>query len=167
MNPQHLHPDVVVPGRALALQAQAGLGRVGGVGADQVEDDLLEQREVLRRVVLADHGAVLTEAHVKHPVEPVLDGLITNDKFCVTRFVRLTLTSPRHDWRRQGTAQHAACPSAESVLCGGGHETPMADSPADEAVAGRSAAVGSSLPAVAGMEPVSGGASASTGKGEG
>jgi len=74
MNSQHLHSDVVIPGGALALQAQAGLDRVGGVGADQVEDDLLQQREVLRRVVLAHHAGILAEAHVQHPVQPVLNA---------------------------------------------------------------------------------------------
>ena len=74
MNPEHFHTDIVIPDRPLALESQARLGSVGLVRTDQVQHDLLEQREVLRCVVLADHAVVLAEADVEHPVKLVLDG---------------------------------------------------------------------------------------------
>ena len=74
MNPQHFHTDIVIPGRPLALEPQARLGGVGLVRTNQVQHDLLEQREVLRCVVLADHAVVLAEADIEHPVKLVLDG---------------------------------------------------------------------------------------------
>ena len=74
MNSQHFHTDIVIPGRPLALESQARLGGVGFVRTNQVHHDLLEQREVLRCVVLADHAVVLAEADVEHPVKLVLDG---------------------------------------------------------------------------------------------
>src|SRR5690606_42128287 len=42
--------------------------------SNQVQHDRLEQREVLRRVVLADHAVIFTEADVEHPVKSVFDG---------------------------------------------------------------------------------------------
>lgn len=63
MNPQHFHTDTVIPSRPLALEPKARLGGIGLVRADEVEHDLLEQREVLRRVVLVHHGAALAGAH--------------------------------------------------------------------------------------------------------
>ena len=74
MNPEHFHTDIVIPGRPFALESQARLGGVGFVRTDQVQHDLLEQGEVLRGVVFADHAVVLAEADVEHPVQAVLDG---------------------------------------------------------------------------------------------
>ena len=74
MNPQHFHTDIVIPGRPFALEAQARLGGVGCVRTNQVQHDLLEQREVLRRVVLADHAVVFTEVDVEHPVQAIFNG---------------------------------------------------------------------------------------------
>ena len=74
MNPRHFHTDIVIPGGPLALESQARLGGIGFVRTDEVQHDLLEQGEVLRRVVLADHAGVLAEADVEHPMKLVLDG---------------------------------------------------------------------------------------------
>ena len=74
MNSQHFHTDIVIPGRPLALEPQARLGGVGLVRTNQVQHDFLEQREVLRRVVLANHAVVFTEADVEHPVQAILNG---------------------------------------------------------------------------------------------
>ncbi len=74
MNPEHFHTDIVIPGRPFALESQARLGGVGFVRTNQVQHDLLEQGEVLRGVVFADHAVVLAEADVEHPVQAVLDG---------------------------------------------------------------------------------------------
>lgn len=49
----HGHMDVVTPSGRLALRAQARLGGVGLVRTNEVHHVLLEQRQVLRCLVLA------------------------------------------------------------------------------------------------------------------
>ena len=90
------------------------------------------------------------------PLDPQvgdINGLITNDKFCVSRVARLQLTWSRYEVWRQRTAAPKTNPSVEIHFCGGCHETTMADSPADDGVNGRPTAMGSSLPMAAGVEP--------------
>jgi len=82
-----------------------------------------------------------------------VNGLITNDKFCVSRVARLQLTWSRYEVWRPRTAALKTSPSVEIHFCGGCHETTMADSSADDGVNGRPAAMGSSLPMAAGVEP--------------
>lgn len=74
MNPQYSHTDIVIPSGPLALESQAGLGRVGFVRTNEVQHNLLEQGEALGSVVLADHAVILSEADIEHPVKAVLDA---------------------------------------------------------------------------------------------
>jgi hypothetical protein len=83
----------------------------------------------------------------------VVNGLITNDKFCVSRQVHLQLTWSRYEVWRQRTVTLKTSPSAEMDSRGGCHETAMADSPADDRITGRPAAMGSGVPMAAGVEP--------------
>ena len=71
---QYPHPDVVLPSGALALEAQAGLGLVGGIQTNQVEDDFLQEGEVLWGVVLAYGAGILAKADIENPVKAVLDA---------------------------------------------------------------------------------------------
>lgn len=103
-----------------------------------------------------DHGQVDEPGPGRHIGD--INGLIANDKFCISQHVRLTLAWSWYEVWCQRTARTSACPSAELVSSRGRHETSMADSPADAPVAGRSAA--------AGMEPWSSGPAVPTGKGE-
>lgn len=73
MNLQDLHANIVFPGALLGLESQVRLDGISFVRTNQVQCDLFEQREVLRRVVLADHAVVLAETDVEHPVKVVLD----------------------------------------------------------------------------------------------
>jgi hypothetical protein len=52
----------------------------------------------------------------------LLNGLITNDKFCFTRDVRLKLT-----WWRRALKQRSVASSSVTILtgCGSSDETPM------------------------------------------
>ena len=77
----------------------------------------------------------------------LLNGLITNDKFCFIRSSRLKL-----QWRRRrreiasrkgGSADYL---QEEKTLPGGDHEALLAHSPSDLADGGCGAAVGSGLP---------------------
>ena len=65
-------PHPVIPRRPLALEPKAALARVGPIGADDVERDLAQHRQVLRRIVLGHRAGVLAEVHVEDPVKPVL-----------------------------------------------------------------------------------------------
>jgi hypothetical protein len=68
-----------------------------------------------------DHAQVdeaLGPGHIRE-----VNGLITNDKFCVSRLARLTLAWSRYEAWRQRTVKVLACPSAETVSSGGRHET--------------------------------------------
>ncbi len=44
---------------------------MGRIQANDVEHDLLQKREILLRVVLADSAAVLAETDIEDPVKPV------------------------------------------------------------------------------------------------
>ena len=85
--------------------------------------------------------------------EHEFNGLITNDKFCLSRTGRLTLTW----WRRalrlrdQAPGSSTTVPDLESDR-GGGHEVLLAGSSPDGASLGRSSAVGSGLHAHPGLE---------------
>ncbi len=69
---EYVHPDIVIPGGCFALQAQAGFGLVGGVQANQVENDFLQEGEILWSVVLAHGAGIFTKTDVEHPVKSVL-----------------------------------------------------------------------------------------------
>src|SRR5258706_14074488 len=80
--------------------------------------------------------------------EGVLNGLFTNDKFCLTRRGHLRLTWWRFPLRGRGKA--ARCDMAapvEEAQRGGSDETAMARPPAAAAPPRRAAPVGPSLPA--------------------
>lgn len=96
-----------------------------------------------------------------------LNGLITNDKFCVSRFARLALAQPRYEAGRRRTVSPARCPSAETDFQGGSHGASMANSATDDRGGGRPAPLGPGLPAVAGMEPWPDGTAASPRPGDG
>jgi hypothetical protein len=81
-----------------------------------------------------------------------LNGLITNDKFCMSRMGRLKLSWSRYPLRLRGQAMgQPVYPPDESSRRGGSRETPMDNSPADETISGRAAAVGSRLPVPSAM----------------
>ena len=82
------------------------------------------------------------------------NGLITNDKFCMSRSARLTLTWSRRP-RRLGQAAEggAVYPPNENSHCGGPHETPVASAPATDTRPERAAPMGSGLPIPPAMEP--------------
>ena len=80
--------------------------------------------------------------------------MITNDKFCLPCPGRLTLSWWRYPLRRreQGQAQRDTVPDTEGDR-GDAHAAPMASPPPDTTYCGRSAPVGSGLPADPELEP--------------
>lgn len=61
----------------------------GFVLFDEVDGAVPEDGEVLGGLAFADAAVILAEGDVEDPVQAVLNGLITNDKFCVSRTVVL------------------------------------------------------------------------------
>jgi hypothetical protein len=89
---------------------------------------------------------VLAEAAIApEPAEGTLNGLITNDKFCLTRRGQLQLSWPRA--RVMGRRVAAAYLPDELSHRGGGHETPVAGAPIHASVGRRPAPLGSGLSA--------------------
>jgi hypothetical protein len=85
-------------------------------------------------------------------IEAPFNGLITNDKFCLSRTGHLGLT-----WSRRPLRLRDQAPSGSSTVPdpegdrGGGHEVPLAGSPPDVAGLGRGSAVGSGVHAHPGL----------------
>jgi hypothetical protein len=97
----------------------------------------------------------------------LFNGLLTNDKFCLTRPVRLHLSWSRYEvWQRRMAppVQRLPCPLGESTRCGGQDETSMASSPVARRISRRATALGSGLPERSGMEPTAGAAPAGSGR---
>ena len=80
----------------------------------------------------------------------LIDGLLTNDKFCVVRSSRLTLSwsrAPVHQQRVSlPTPRAPSYPSQQSAPCGGSDVSPVAGAPTDDQLSRRAAALGSRLP---------------------
>ena len=83
-----------------------------------------------------------------------LNGLITNDKFCMTRTRRLVLNGWRRPKRlREPASEEMNYLQGESAHRGGAYEASMVCAPTAGSLARGSASVGSSLPAPAAMDP--------------
>src|SRR3954462_14851296 len=77
--------------------------------------------------------------------------LITNDKFCLSRFRQLKLSWWRLPLRLRETCP-SGCPSLPNLSAAGGNDAGVADAPDMPASSGRAAPVGSDLSAVDGMD---------------
>ena len=70
--------------------------------------------KVLLTVVLAHATGIFLKRDVEHPVEAIFNGIITNDKFCLSRIRHLPKMSAR-----KGFPQEIQYPSeaTEQVCC--------------------------------------------------
>ncbi len=59
--------QIIIPGGPFSFQAKTGLSLSGGVHAQEVEDDFLEQREILWCVVLTDGTGIFPHGDIEHP----------------------------------------------------------------------------------------------------
>ncbi len=86
----------------------------------------------------------------------IVNGMITNDKFCMTRLGHLQLSWSRYDVylarKRRTTPDY---PSDELVHRGGPHETAVAHPPTDNAPSPWPTTLGSSLPTTTAMDACS------------
>jgi hypothetical protein len=83
----------------------------------------------------------------------LLNGMITNDKFCLIRPCQVQLRWSRQPYRFR--PRLSAYPLDETSHWEGSHETPLADTSAIPANGGRSAAMGSGVPIPASMDDTS------------
>ena len=74
--------QIIIPGGPFSFQAKTGLSLSGGVHAQEVEDDFLEQREILWCVVLTDGTGIFPHGDIEHPVQLVLDRLVRTYRLC-------------------------------------------------------------------------------------
>ena len=115
-----------------------------------LQSSIIRIARILRRANSAPGHAVRrqgVEIEQRFPAfEQKFNGLITNDKFCLSRTGRLALSWWRYPLRLRDPAPEGAdtVPDLEDDR-GGGHETPLAGSPPDAAGFGRRSAVGSGL----------------------
>jgi hypothetical protein len=116
------------------------------------------QHEANCRIALRAHGAKdISRLRLLLPHDAgscSLDGLVTNDKFCVTRFACLTLAPSRYKGWRQRAPDSSDYPSAKVGFCGGCDETPLEHSSPDDCGARRATALGSGVPNAIGMDPL-------------
>jgi hypothetical protein len=78
--------------------------------------------------------------------EEMFNGLITNDKFCMTRTGRLRLSHWRRPLRlRTPAAEQWVYSTSEKSECGGSHETPVESPSGGDGVPGRTEPLGSGL----------------------
>jgi len=128
-------------------------GVLGGLGETQQHEGDQRHGDLDAYGVLADADEVADVERLLDPAEEQLNGLITNDKFCLSRTGRLALSWWRYPLRLRDPAPEGAdtVPDLEDDR-GGGHETPLAGSPPDAAGFGRRSAVGSGLHAHSELE---------------
>jgi hypothetical protein len=136
-------PALALDGQRLTRQAPEHQAGHGGVNPG-----LFRLRQAL--IVLAQTPRPI------QPTERALNGLITNDKFCLTRTGRLTLTWSRRRPQPPGPSSGGtAYPSDGQFHRGGTYETPPVEhSPRTEIGLGRTAPLGSGLPAPSAMDVV-------------
>ena len=143
----HILPPIGKQKRYPALEPD-GDPRTGASSTQRPGADRLE----------ADHGSAGTIPRgrdpdarlVRHALEG-RDGLITNDKFCLSRFRQLKLSWWRLPLRLRETCL-LGCPSLPNLSAAGGNDAGVADAPDMPASSGRAAPVGSDLSAIDGMD---------------
>jgi len=136
------HRQLAPPGVLVSQQGhQCEQGQQRGCGAQDGQ---------VRPLPLGLNAQVFSDFTESH-----FNGLITNDKFCLSRTARLTLTWSRRPLRlRDQSTGEPVYPSDETSHCGGTDETPVENSPRVETGPGRATPMGSGLPIPSAMDTV-------------
>jgi hypothetical protein len=133
-------------------RVRAGLAGADFAGKRQLVELLVDrvlvadgEVEIRYAIPLSPAGERVPFCHLR---KDYLDGLITNDKFCLSRPGRLALSWWRYPLRRRDRDRSRAgtVPDPDGDR-GGAHEAPVADSPPHAAGRGRGATVGPGVPA--------------------
>jgi hypothetical protein len=121
----------------------------------EAEED--DQEEPIQTRAVRDHGAFEVPAAPLEILEGRFNGLITNDKFCLSRHVRLKLTWSRYPLRLRlcARASGAYLPGESAHVGthrGGSYETTMAHPSPDTPPVGRATTLGPRLPTPFGVD---------------
>jgi hypothetical protein len=159
--------DLEIPALALLLAPlRQFLAAIGGIRPDLCEawDEEREPAQELARadrVMDIDRGDIAGNGQAQGIDQqmpfPALNGLITNDKFCLTRHINLRLTWSRSPLPPLPQASRIYLPvesTQADAQWGGGHETAMARPAPGGPPAGRATTLGSRLPTPAGVDDV-------------
>jgi hypothetical protein len=130
---------------------QGSLGRVVAVGQGQAILQVVEGQHDHGEPFLSGFKGLQTEIAQSQGIFQVsvinLNGLITNDKFCMVRTGKLKLNHWRLPLKRRiGVAGEKVYSAQQITECGGKHETPVEDPARGEGIPGWAEAMGSSLP---------------------
>jgi hypothetical protein len=86
--------------------------------------------------------------------EHLFNGLLTNDKFCMTRTGQLRLNHCRRPLRlRPSSTEKKVYSASEKSECGGNHETPVENSSGSARILGWTEPMGSSISLGVGDSP--------------
>src|SRR5215831_4568222 len=105
----------------------------------------------VEHVVVLIHGTPQVMALPVDRQKDLVNGLVTNDKFCMSRQSQMTLHWSRKPYRSR--PPKSAYAPAEMSQQGGYHETPLADTASVAGDSRRHASVGPSLSTSPAMEP--------------
>jgi len=135
-------------------EAAAGGGDGGGAeGVDEADGGVTEGGHDLGGVVGAGGGAILVEGHVADVVQPILNGLIANDKICFVRIARLMRDQARRSSPRgRRRPPNPGYPSDDGDRCGGSDETRLAYPTGVAGATGRGPALGPRVSGAAALD---------------
>ena len=85
----------------------------------QREHHAIEHREHLGHKREADAATILPYGHIAAPVETIFNGIITNDKFCMSRIKHLPKASARKGFTQEiqypsEATEQECCPKVET-----------------------------------------------------
>jgi len=148
-----------------SLGSARGRGRRGGEVAERGDIGTLQADERIgahhqfppaRDGVVLGHPLVGPAQVILRMLKPVCNGLVTNDKFCLSRSARLHLSHWHLPWRRRlGAVAQEVYPAHQRVGVGGdtNEAPPTAGPPPVSGNPRRPAAMGSGLTAPRPVEP--------------
>ena len=128
-------------------------GNLRGTAAMNEGDGQIAQcRHDLRSRAGTQTGAIFAKGHVAHVMQSVLNGIITNDKFCLSRVRHLPKMSARKGFPQEiqypsEATEHRCCPKAEI-----NEKTTVEHATLHNSGSRRTASLGSSLSTAAPME---------------
>jgi hypothetical protein len=140
--------------RAIFIGVRACLKRLCGLSGKTSRHQARHGKADHRLTGVNQVFIVFAQAPVTtQPGESAFNGLITNDKFCLTRTGRLTLTwSRRRPQSPDRPTGDATYPSDGNSHRGGTYETPVEHSPRTETGPGWSTPMGPGLPVPSAMD---------------
>ncbi len=122
---------------------------------DQPQHEIVESRHHLCAMPRAQAPRIFMQTDIPPIMQPILNGIVTNDKFCMIRSARLKLRAPRTYRPGCHPARQAQCryPSDEISHRGGTDETSLADSPSTHSNSGWTTTLGPRVSIPPAMDP--------------